>query len=939
VRWRLLAALPIAYGLICAMIRISYADFRITNESNDSSYPAVGVGPDRLARIAWADNRTGVYQIYWAAFDPAGSIVHGPLQITETAGDATWTRIRVDSQNRSFIIWRRSGHIHFARIGNNGTIEVAPKQISSGGSSCETPDLATTLDGVSHIVYKQIAGVIHNMQYIVLNEDGGVIRTKSPGNFDAYGVAKYPSIDLDPQGNAYMAWNDALNYYPGLFTAIYSSSGATISPPARIVTSNTISRSAIVIPQTGVDTLIFQESDRICEYLNSAHPREPLGALPGATRAPRIAGASGHPIYAVWQDHSSGVWKIVARGWDELGNLLPDQITISDANADATLPDIDTDGNGYYYVVWRDVRDGNGEIYMDAVRPTGIRVTAQVHTEHDTDPLITPSAPLSGVTVTLRIAGQEWQDITDDNGKTDFAADPGQGGEYEITLSGPYYAVEFHGINAQKYVPKKVLTFGPRQEPAHYEWPHGDSLSSGASVQGAYYVEKFRKEFWLERLGYAWNLYPTMRVGIYQRDDGELASKNGAGIFDSFDGVRFLRHRGEEADIVFHEYTHLVIADRLVNFGKDPLLMNVKNDQGHAMDEALPDYFAATFTNDPIICRCQNLDQAYDAHDCKPLRNIARNVKCPYPGYGYDAYQGSLILSGALWDLRGLIDGENAQAAPTTDALVFRALDEMVQGKEGHNPSYTFMDFYHAIKTVDQNDGGQHASHIDAAFNAHNISDNPSIINPLAWLNNVAFSMVSEAADAISLWWYSLPGASSYVIYGILFDWKDFDERGLPKLGDYILLAEGITDTTHTIERNPEANYLIAVLAVDSTGQKGYMSVPAAIECATDVDDIAARESAIRANTGRILFNSPNPFNPRTVIHIEMIKRDRVGITLYDVSGRRVRSFDEREYEPGRYDISWDGRNDLRRPVASGVYIAVLHGAGWRESKKILLLR
>jgi flagellar hook assembly protein FlgD len=46
----------------------------------------------------------------------------------------------------------------------------------------------------------------------------------------------------------------------------------------------------------------------------------------------------------------------------------------------------------------------------------------------------------------------------------------------------------------------------------------------------------------------------------------------------------------------------------------------------------------------------------------------------------------------------------------------------------------------------------------------------------------------------------------------------------------------------------------------------------------------------------------------------------RVGLSVYDASGRLQRRFPLVELPAGRHAIHWDGRDDSGRPVASGVY-------------------
>ncbi|MCH7529058.1 MAG: T9SS type A sorting domain-containing protein [Candidatus Marinimicrobia bacterium] len=69
------------------------------------------------------------------------------------------------------------------------------------------------------------------------------------------------------------------------------------------------------------------------------------------------------------------------------------------------------------------------------------------------------------------------------------------------------------------------------------------------------------------------------------------------------------------------------------------------------------------------------------------------------------------------------------------------------------------------------------------------------------------------------------------------------------------------------------------------------------------------------------LINYPNPFNPATTIEFTLPRREPVRIVVYDLLGRSVRQLTSATLEPGRQSISWDGRDDHGRQVATGMYI------------------
>ncbi len=85
---------------------------------------------------------------------------------------------------------------------------------------------------------------------------------------------------------------------------------------------------------------------------------------------------------------------------------------------------------------------------------------------------------------------------------------------------------------------------------------------------------------------------------------------------------------------------------------------------------------------------------------------------------------------------------------------------------------------------------------------------------------------------------------------------------------------------------------------------------------------------------------SPNPFTAQTVIEHDIASTvGGVKMAIYDVSGRVVRTFTEMPTRPGRYQVVWDGRNNVGQLVASGVYFCSLEAGGVRDTRPVVLLR
>jgi hypothetical protein len=80
--------------------------------------------------------------------------------------------------------------------------------------------------------------------------------------------------------------------------------------------------------------------------------------------------------------------------------------------------------------------------------------------------------------------------------------------------------------------------------------------------------------------------------------------------------------------------------------------------------------------------------------------------------------------------------------------------------------------------------------------------------------------------------------------------------------------------------------------------------------------------------------NHPNPFNPSTVITLEMTASAPVELTILDVSGRTIRKLHQGILAPGSHDFLFDGIN-----LPAGVYLYRAESAGKTVTGKALLIK
>ena len=112
-------------------------------------------------------------------------------------------------------------------------------------------------------------------------------------------------------------------------------------------------------------------------------------------------------------------------------------------------------------------------------------------------------------------------------------------------------------------------------------------------------------------------------------------------------------------------------------------------------------------------------------------------------------------------------------------------------------------------------------------------------------------------------------------------------------------------------------------------GANPYM-VPVSVE-----DEAAGQPLSLSLNQ-----NAPNPFNPSTSITFSIPVAGHAGISVYNLTGQCVAELVNGALPAGQHTVTWDGRDMVGRPAASGVYVYALRCDGQtRMTRRMVLLR
>ena len=76
-----------------------------------------------------------------------------------------------------------------------------------------------------------------------------------------------------------------------------------------------------------------------------------------------------------------------------------------------------------------------------------------------------------------------------------------------------------------------------------------------------------------------------------------------------------------------------------------------------------------------------------------------------------------------------------------------------------------------------------------------------------------------------------------------------------------------------------------------------------------------------------------------TQIAFQVPVATQVRLTLFDVTGRALRTLADGRFPPGVHHVAWDGRDAAGTPVGTGVYYCRMQSGGFTAVRPMVLSR
>lgn len=83
-----------------------------------------------------------------------------------------------------------------------------------------------------------------------------------------------------------------------------------------------------------------------------------------------------------------------------------------------------------------------------------------------------------------------------------------------------------------------------------------------------------------------------------------------------------------------------------------------------------------------------------------------------------------------------------------------------------------------------------------------------------------------------------------------------------------------------------------------------------------------------------LLWNFPNPFNPRSTVKLTLSTREAASLSVFDINGRRVEELYSGELGPGEFFFTFEGGD-----LTAGIYICRLATSSGVTSRKMVLMK
>lgn len=355
--------------LLVSTIFAEPVKIKLTDNTSQCVDPAISIDPFGNAHVVWQDNRCGDWEIFYAKIDANGAILINNINVSQSGAQSITPDVSTDGDGNAYIVWIERDELYYAVLDGSGKKSVEKIQIV--GYTCAVPAISTLSNGTSNISFEYRQTTIYKFYYVQVDSKGKIIdKAVQLADWDILGEKwHYSGIDNDLAGNSYIFYRYRNT---GLFPLDHALFYAKIGPARNVLVHGRIKNRphadhpAVAAADPNLFLIYSDDRGAGRGIYDLKNVDDDIRVDQGGVNAdyPTVASDQTHNTYIAWSDEREGNQEIYLSHLNEENKFVESNVRITETTGNSTLPDIDMDGHGNYYLVWQDETDGDWELWM-----------------------------------------------------------------------------------------------------------------------------------------------------------------------------------------------------------------------------------------------------------------------------------------------------------------------------------------------------------------------------------------------------------------------------------------------------------------------------------------------------------------------------------------------------------------------------------------------
>ncbi len=383
------------------------SNFLINDTTGSFSHKKPSVATDFAGRflVTWNDNRNGNDKIYGQFYDNTGTPVNNNFLINDDEGSSGKysSSCAMDSAGNAVVVWydgRTGGyHIHCQRFTSTGDTIGSNFQVDEnlGSENSHKPKVYMNKGGEFIVVWDNDIenNSIYARRYDATGNPYG-IEFKVNDNMGTKNQ-QFPAVDMNQIGNTVVVWSD-YRTPTGIYGQRLDNDGNLIDVNFLITDNGYYPDVAVSNSNNFVVVWRYSSSIYLQRFNASGDTINGIIKISDSTgnhqrHYPSIGMNDTSSFVVAWQDYRNGSYEIYAQRFTPEGDTIGINFKANDTTISCYAPSVAISSSGRFLITWRDVRNGNNDIYAQLYDTDGSMVDSnfKVNTTDGSSNQLNPS--------------------------------------------------------------------------------------------------------------------------------------------------------------------------------------------------------------------------------------------------------------------------------------------------------------------------------------------------------------------------------------------------------------------------------------------------------------------------------------------------------------------------------------------------------------------